>query len=409
MNKSKESFLLEQRDFKCFATLDEAMDKIKFKTAGLRVYIESEDAHFYWKNDKKGFVQEQVTSGTEGEANTGQNIGEKGVGVFDRKDSTVLKFKTLVAKSNKVDVTDQGDGTIGVDINEDKVDHDDLHNAGDNTHKQIDEHITDKNNPHGVTAQDIGSSKPQWNANKINDKNIDNDREDGRVLRYNQSKDKYDHVALPNPTADTTPFSPSDQQKWSEVQKTVGGGLNELVNRTHNLERDKVKDHYDIAPIILDAQKLTQPEHTSDIPVEHRAETLGDSHFSSLLVKTFDDTRNEGAIFTVFVPLDATEMNCFLTSKARTVPQTVKPVQIRFSTRCIGVNEATEPWRLILEQELLLQPAQQWQEDQIIVDLDTEGFNHNRLYQFQLSRAANEPHDNLVGDWNLLNIVIKFS
>lgn len=55
-------FTLEQRDWSSYNTLADAVAGIRFKEAGLEVYIISEDKFYYWKNDIDGFVIEATGS-----------------------------------------------------------------------------------------------------------------------------------------------------------------------------------------------------------------------------------------------------------------------------------------------------------------------------------------------------------
>lgn len=45
--------------------------------------------------------------------------------------------------------------------------HAQLDGCGMYTHAQIDEHLADRNNPHGITAQQVGVDEPKWNANRL--------------------------------------------------------------------------------------------------------------------------------------------------------------------------------------------------------------------------------------------------
>lgn len=68
------------------------------------------------------------------------------------------------------------------------IDHTLIQNVGTNSHTDIDNHISDQNNPHVVTADQVGNSTAQWNASGIQDifvkiSSINN----GEVLIYDQT------------------------------------------------------------------------------------------------------------------------------------------------------------------------------------------------------------------------------
>jgi len=61
---------------------------------------------------------------------------------------------TLTALDDKIKNTSTGHSHDGV--NSRKIDHNDLLNKGTNTHSDIDNHIANTNNPHNVTASQVG-------------------------------------------------------------------------------------------------------------------------------------------------------------------------------------------------------------------------------------------------------------
>ena len=73
---------------------------------------------------------------------------------------------SVVPGSDKVSVGSVDD-VYTVDIVPSNIDHDDLSGAGINTHTQIDAHIANVSNPHGVTHTQVGSATALWNANKL--------------------------------------------------------------------------------------------------------------------------------------------------------------------------------------------------------------------------------------------------
>lgn len=63
--------------------------------------------------------------------------------------------------------------------------HLELNDIGINTHTQIDDHMSNTNNPHSVSATQIGNDVAQWNANKIQNINVQNGvPNNGDILIY---------------------------------------------------------------------------------------------------------------------------------------------------------------------------------------------------------------------------------
>jgi len=77
-----------------------------------------------------------------------------------------------------------------------RVDHNQLLNIGINSHSAIDSHIANTNNPHNVTAAQVGKDTAQWNADRIKGKNV-NDSAIGvaKSLVYNGTELVYDSRA----------------------------------------------------------------------------------------------------------------------------------------------------------------------------------------------------------------------
>ena len=66
------------------------------------------------------------------------------------------------------------------------IDHTNLQNIGTNSHADIDAHIAATNNPHNVTALQVGSATAQWNADQIQGVYVDSTAPvENDFLRYN--------------------------------------------------------------------------------------------------------------------------------------------------------------------------------------------------------------------------------
>lgn len=101
-----------------------------------------------------------TTSGLEwstptGEANTASNLTASGVGFYDSKSGSDLRFKRLDSASTALTVTLNGN-KVDLSFVPSNVSHQALSGAGSNTHTQIDTHISSTSNPHNVTKTQVG-------------------------------------------------------------------------------------------------------------------------------------------------------------------------------------------------------------------------------------------------------------
>lgn len=90
-----------------------------------------------------------------GEVNTASNLTSSGVGVYDSKSSSDLRFRRIDAADSKVSVTLNGN-KIDVGVVPSNISHQNLSGAGTNTHAQIDSHISNTSNPHSVSKAQVG-------------------------------------------------------------------------------------------------------------------------------------------------------------------------------------------------------------------------------------------------------------
>ena len=99
----------------------------------------------------------QITINSLSEINTGANIGT-GIGeIFSNKTGVTLNLKTISAGSNRLVVVNNAE-EVTLDVDQGEIDHTSLLNIGTNSHAQIDSHISDTNNPHSVTKEQVGLS-----------------------------------------------------------------------------------------------------------------------------------------------------------------------------------------------------------------------------------------------------------
>lgn len=99
-----------------------------------------------------------------GEANTASNVGTSGIGIFKDKSGVDLRFKKINAGSAKITVTDDTDNNkididvvTGTDANSVAIGNHDHAGTYEPANANIQSHISATNNPHGVTASQIGA------------------------------------------------------------------------------------------------------------------------------------------------------------------------------------------------------------------------------------------------------------
>jgi hypothetical protein len=105
-------------------------------------------------DDYKCLPDEYGEPGT-GDVTDGLNIGTSGVGLFSGKVTGVLQFRKLYSVNNRLSVAVNGN-QVDLTINEANISHQGISGAGSFTHAQIDGHLNNFSNPHGITKSQIG-------------------------------------------------------------------------------------------------------------------------------------------------------------------------------------------------------------------------------------------------------------
>ncbi|MHA1795233.1 MAG: hypothetical protein ACTSUK_03915 [Promethearchaeota archaeon] len=100
------------------------------------IIIEEEKKFDLSKENSELISQVSNLTGS-GEANTGQNVGTSGVGVYKGKSGVTLQFKKINAGSNKISITDDtSNDEVDIDVNVGNIDHGSLSGLNDDDHNQ---------------------------------------------------------------------------------------------------------------------------------------------------------------------------------------------------------------------------------------------------------------------------------
>ena len=90
------------------------------------IFLSSEDREVTREDQENAVLVDQVAGGeSEGEANTAQNVGTDGVGVFDGKVGSVLQFRNIAPETNQISITLNGND-IDIDVIEANIALDDI-------------------------------------------------------------------------------------------------------------------------------------------------------------------------------------------------------------------------------------------------------------------------------------------
>lgn len=148
----------------------------------------------------------------------------------------------------------------------------------------------------------------------------------------------------------------------------------------------------------------------SDWAVSTVAPVYIDTVTSSLKVRRFDDTTEEGVGGTFTVPPNAVNATFLLKSRAQTAPGSTQGVQPTLYHRVIPDNSAVGSWSSALNLTVVSIPTNAYfQYDTQTISLATLGWSANNHIQFELTRRGTQGGDTLSGDFALLEMIVEFT
>jgi hypothetical protein len=141
------------------------------------------------------------------------------------------------------------------------------------------------------------------------------------------------------------------------------------------------------------------------------APAAADSNNAGLTVRLFDDSVAEGVGMSVKLPLTATSLTFETVSRAETAPGGAAVVSPRIHIRTVGDNVAPDspPNTQLSLTDIDIPTNENFQYDSQTLTLASLALTAGDYVQFEYSRNPTHPNDDLVGDWDLLSILVSFT
>ena len=157
------------------------------------------------------------------------------------------------------------------------------------------------------------------------------------------------------------------------------------------------------------ADQMITPDNSSWY-VQPPAELDTDSVTACLKNREFDDTTNEGAGFPIYIPAGATNIIFEFCSRAQASAASNRDVIVRMCGREIQDNGIVEGWSTSPFAALVMGTSNtHYQYDTVTKTIATFSASAERMCMFEVTREATSASDNLVGDWNLAMLNVRFS
>lgn len=158
------------------------------------------------------------------------------------------------------------------------------------------------------------------------------------------------------------------------------------------------------------ADQLDSPNN-ADWAVNSLAKAFKDSNNNALTVRQFDDTVEMGVGLIVEIPVWATNIIFDIRSRAETAAASNLDVVPKLYVREMPDNGAVEAWSAGTDMTTITMGTsnEYFQYDSQSIALTALGFVAGRVAQIELTRNSVSGSDNLVDDWDLLEMIVRFS
>lgn len=157
------------------------------------------------------------------------------------------------------------------------------------------------------------------------------------------------------------------------------------------------------------ADQLDTPGGT-DWAVNVAAPAEQDDNNAALVIRSFDDTAEEGVGFSVSIPAGSTEVTLRFKGRARTGPPGTRTVGLKLYTRSFPDNATPSAWSAgTVLTDIDIPLNENFQYAMQTFTLAALGLSANTLYQFEITRIAPTGGTNLVGDWLAAEVAVSFN
>jgi hypothetical protein len=165
------------------------------------------------------------------------------------------------------------------------------------------------------------------------------------------------------------------------------------------------------------ASDFDEPNNNNWVRTGGIAALTNDTLNPALSVRRFDDTAEEGVGFDIYVPSGASNVKFTFVHRAETAPTgaTIAAMPVVFGRLIFDYPTGPGNWAgasgLVFSGGLPIQSGSTgWHYDSRtipIVSLGVPSGTANRVVQFELTRRGTFVTDNLVGDWDLLTLLLE--
>jgi hypothetical protein len=157
------------------------------------------------------------------------------------------------------------------------------------------------------------------------------------------------------------------------------------------------------------ANSLDSP-NTSDFAVNALAPVVTDPTYTSMVVRSFSNTTEQGVSTLLSVPLGATNITFRIRGRAQTTPGAASNVQPRIYSRLLPNNSAVGAWAAGTNLSTIAIPTNAYFQYYVYtVTLSSLGLAAGNLYQLELTRYNTGVTSNLASNFYLAEMTLEIS